>query len=219
MYWQEEHDDTHFVVPENVVDVTFDIACRTLPVDHAYALAEALREPLPWFHGDETSGLHVIHGADSGNGWERPEEGDATLYLSRRTKLRLRVPRHRADDAAALSGQTLNVAGSIMEVGANKMRLLSTSTTLYSRYVVADPSQEEDVFVEEAVARLRELGLKFKKVLCGKQTSISMPDGALAVRSLLISDLGPEDSVRLQEEGLGSHRKLGCGLFIPHKSV
>ncbi|NCA73146.1 MAG: type I-MYXAN CRISPR-associated protein Cas6/Cmx6, partial [Sphingobacteriia bacterium] len=28
-----------------------------------------------------------------------------------------------------------------------------------------------------------------------------------------------EESIRLQREGLGPHRGLGCGLFIPHKGI
>ncbi|MEK7361238.1 MAG: type I-MYXAN CRISPR-associated protein Cas6/Cmx6, partial [Pseudomonadota bacterium] len=29
----------------------------------------------------------------------------------------------------------------------------------------------------------------------------------------------PEHSLRMQATGLGAERKLGCGLFIPHKSA
>jgi hypothetical protein len=25
--------------------------------------------------------------------------------------------------------------------------------------------------------------------------------------------------VRLQEEGIGPHRELGCGLFVPHRDI
>ncbi len=43
----------------------------------------------------------------------------------------------------------------------------------------------------------------------------------IITRSLLVADLALEDAVRLQETGIGPHeyKKLGCGLFIAHKTV
>lgn len=223
MFWQEEEEDVErFVVPENVVDIQFSISCRALPVDHAHALSEAVKSALPWFEQEEQAGLHLIHVAESGNGWERPQGEDELLYLSRRTKLTLRIPRHRVEDSQALSGQTLSVAGNEMDVGKSSIRLLSTSTTLYARYVaVSADEQEEDEFIDELVTELKQAGLRFKKVLCGKEATFHTPEGPMVTRSLMVADLPLDDAVRLQEIGVGPHRnkKIGCGLFIPHKAV
>lgn len=223
MFWQEEENDVErFVVPEEVVDITFTISCRALPVDHAHALSAAVKTALPWFADEEQAGLHLIHVAESGNGWERPQGDDEMLYPSRRTKLTLRLPQHRVEDSQALSGQTLDVAGNKMVVGKSSVRLLSSSTTLYARYVaVADGGQDEDAFIAELVQELKQAGLRFKKVLCGKESSFNTPDGPLVTRSLMVADLPMEDAVRLQEIGVGrhEHRKIGCGLFIAHKAV
>lgn len=219
MYWQEEQDESQFVVPDDIVDLVFGIECRTLPVDHAHALSEAVRQALPWFPEEEEAGLHAIHVADSGNGWERPEDGSELLYLSRRTKLTLRLPKHRIEAAKDLSGRRFNVAGHEMVVGNAKPKLLSVSSTLYARYVFLGEAQDEESFLAEAVSLLRSEGLRFKKVLCGKTTEIITSTGSLSTRSLLVADLGLEDSVRLQQRGIGHHRKMGCGLFIPHKSI
>jgi len=35
----------------------------------------------------------------------------------------------------------------------------------------------------------------------------------------MIADLEVEESLRLQQKGLGPYRYLGCGLFIPHKGI
>ena len=223
MFWQEEDNDAdRFVVPEDVVDISFSITCKSLPVDHAYALSEAVKKALPWFSEEEQAGLHLIHVAESGNGWERPQGEEELLYLSRRTKLTLRVPQHRVEDATALSGQKLDVAGNDLEVGKSNIRLLSTSTTLYARYVaVSDEQQSEDEFVAGLVDELKLAGLRFKKVLCGKEGSFKTPQGPMLTRSLMVADLPLEDAVRLQEIGVGPHenKKIGCGLFIPHKAV
>ncbi|MGM0593373.1 MAG: type I-MYXAN CRISPR-associated protein Cas6/Cmx6 [Pseudomonadota bacterium] len=223
MFWQEEDKDPdRFIVPEDVVDILFSIQCKTLPVDHAHALSTAIQQALPWFAEEQQAGLHLIHVADSGNGWERPQGGDELLYLSRRTKLVLRVPQHRVEHSKALSGQTLDVAGNRMEVGKATVRPLSTSTTLYARYVAASrPEQDEDSFIAEVVEELRRAGLRFKKVLCGKENTLHTPDGEMVTRSLMVADMPIEDAVRLQEIGVGPHKnkKLGCGLFIAHKAV
>jgi CRISPR-associated protein Cas6 len=191
-------------------------------VDHAHALSTAVKAALPWLEEEEEAGVHLIHVAESGNGWERPQGEDEVLYLSRRTKLILRVPQHRLEDARHLSGKKLDVAGNEMEVGKSTVRLLSTSPTLYARYVaVTEAGQDEDAFIAEVVKELREAGLQFKKVLCGKETTFQTPDGILTTRSLMIADLPMADSVRLQEKGVGQHhhKKIGCGLFIAHKAV
>jgi CRISPR-associated protein Cas6 len=219
MYWQEDVQKEFFTVPEDVVDVSFHIDCRTLPVDHAYALSAAVRSALPWFGEDPTDGLHLIHVADSGNGWERPSHAFALLHPSRRTRLVLRLARHRVENARALSGQTLDVAGNTMVVGEGKVVPLSPVATLYARYIAGPEGQEEEQFIAEAVQQMRAMGLHFKKVLAGKQHHFDTPDGPIYVRSLMVADLSPPDAVTLQERGLGPYRTLGCGLFIAHKSI
>jgi hypothetical protein len=37
--------------------------------------------------------------------------------------------------------------------------------------------------------------------------------------SLMLHALPPDQSLRLQHHGLGVHRLLGCGIFVPHKSA
>ncbi len=63
------------------------------------------------------------------------------------------------------------------------------------------------------------LGIRPKELLCGRSTAIATPARAHHARSLLLAGLTPEQSLELQRRGLGEERKLGCGLFIPHKDV
>ncbi len=219
MYWQEEVNEDHYVVPDTVVDLVFKIKCRTLPVDHAWPLSEAIHSALPWFADTPQAGLHLIYGADSGNGWERPSEGEETLYLSRRTPLILRLPRERVDDAMQLNGMTLDIDGNSLEIGESHTRLLGMTTTLYSRHVLSEVEQDEDAFVQQAVEILRTLNLRFKKVLCGMGTSFASPEDPLVTRSLMVAGLSLDDAVTLQEQGIGPLRSRGFGLFVPHKTV
>jgi CRISPR-associated protein Cas6 len=219
MYWQEETNEEHYVVPDTVVDLIFKIKCRTLPVDHAWPLSEAIHGALPWFADTPQAGLHLIYGADSGNGWERPSQGEETLYLSRRTPLILRLPRERVEDAMQLNDTTLDIDGNSLEIGKSHTRLLGMTTTLYSRHMLSEVEQDEDAFVQQAVEILRTLNLRFKKVLCGKGTSFASPEGPLVTRSLMVAGLSLDDAITLQEQGIGPMRSRGFGLFVPHKTV
>jgi CRISPR-associated protein Cas6 len=202
----------------DVVDAVFAIACRCLPVDHAYALQQAIQDALPWFAQEPRAGLHTVHGAASGSGWMRPEGADALLQLSHRAKLALRLPRHRLEDAAALLGRTLQVAGWPMHVEKMALRPLSRITTLFSRCVVL-ATGDEAAFVIAATDELGALGIKPGSMVCGRVTPVATPAGTYQSRSLMLAGLTLAQSLLLQQSGLGAGRKLGCGLFIPHKDI
>lgn len=218
MYWEEESNEEGFSVPVEVIDLQFRIRCATLPVDHAWPLAQAIQQYLPWFLEEPRAGLHLIHGAESGNGWERPEAGDALLHLSKRTPLTLRLPLALAAEAESLAGNTLDVAGHAMEIQQPRQKPLAMTRFLYARHVAADPALPEELFIAWAVDELKRMGLRFKKILCGKAHTLENPDGPIHTRSLMVAELSFEDAITLQEQGLGPHRGLGCGLFLPQKS-
>jgi CRISPR-associated protein Cas6 len=221
MFWSEDSDAIkEFTVPDDVVDLSFSITCPTLPVDHACALATRLREALPWLEEEEQAGIHLIHGAASGNGWYRPEATpNAVLHLSRRARMRLRLPRHRIDDARELSGKTLDISGHALVVGKSEVHYFSALPTLFSRYVMTRASADEEEFLEQSLQGLKALDIECRKLLCGITHTLDFPGGAVFTRSLMVADLTPEHSIRLQQRGLGQGRKIGCGLFIPHKGI
>jgi CRISPR-associated protein Cas6 len=206
-------------VVHDIVDAVFAISCRSLPVDHAYALSQAISAALPWFPDEPLAGLHPIHGASSGSGWMRPEAPDAVLYLSQRTKLALRLPGYRLRDAAALLGRTMDIAGCPLRVEGLSVRALSRIANLFARGVVFVEKSDEAEFLAAAEAELAMLGVHPRKVLCGRTTTIATPACTYEARSLMLAGLAPEQSLALQRQGLGAERKLGCGLFIPHKDI
>jgi CRISPR-associated protein Cas6 len=221
MFWNDEQaKKPEFVIPDDVIDVAFRIACPTLPLDHAHALSRALIDILPWLEDEEHAGVHLIHGAASGNGWYRPEDvASEVLHLPRRTRMRLRVPRHRLEDARQLTGRRLDVDGHVLEVGDSEVFLLSSLSTLFSRYVMTAADTDENAFLEEASRGLQEIGINCRKMLGGISHTLRFPDGPVLTRSLMVADLEPEQSIRLQQVGLGPGRSFGCGLFLPHKGI
>lgn len=221
MYWKEDSDSKkEFVVPDDVIDMTFALECKCLPVDHALSLSESIQTALPWFAEEELTGLHLIHVADSGNGWMRPEDPEnEVLCLSRRTRMTLRVPKHRIDDAHTLTGQVLDIDGFELMVKEAKQKELSPLPTMFARYVITEASQDENQFLESCAQAIGEKGIPISKMMAGMQHKMRMQDGYVYTRSLMLADLTPEHAIKLQQEGIGPGRKFGCGLFIPQKGI
>jgi len=224
MFWEDDkNESTHYTAPADVVDLVYNISCKCLPLDHAHAFSVAVRKALPWVDEEPMAGIHLIHGAESGNGWMRPDDPvNELLHLSKRSRMTLRVPSNRIEDAGQLTGAVLDIDGHRLEVGKAKTHLFSTLPTLFARYVVVPGEidhEDEEAFMHYAAEQLQSLEVPVRKLLCGRTHAIRYPDGELYTRSVMLADLGPEQAVRLQQSGIGSHRKMGCGLFLPHKGI
>lgn len=224
MFWEDDKDENSpYVVPDDVVDLVYSISCKSLPLDHAYAFSTVIRAALPWMDDEPQAGIHLIHGAESGNGWMRPEDTtNELLHLSKRSRMTLRVPKHRIDDAMGLTGEKLDIDGHDLEVGKAKVKLFSTLPTQFARYVVVPEGASHDdeaAFMAYAVEELKALDIRVRKLLCGRAHALKHPDGDLHARSIMLADLELEEALALQQQGIGQHRKIGCGLFMPHKGI
>lgn len=219
MYWEETKPDDAFIVPDDVLDIVFDIACKSLPVDHAYALFAALSRELPWLDTEANAGVHPIHVAESGNGWTRPEKPGDLLHLSRRTKLTLRLPKTRVAAGKQLIGKTLDVGGFALSIVGATTRPLNAIHTIFSRYIAIDTADDESEFLHQVATRLGTMGIKPQKMMCGRAVHIGTPTETIHARSLMLANLSLDESIRLQLHGLGPGRQLGCGLFIGHKDI
>lgn len=223
MFWEEDEDKTlPYVVPDDVIDMNFSIQCKTLPLDHAWSLSVAIQKLLPWIKDEPLAGIHQIHVAESNNGWMRPEDDEegALLYPSRRTKLTLRIPENRIDEVQRLAGKSLDIDGHPLIVGKSRKKELSNASVIFARYVASDTNENENKFL----ARMHQdivdkTDFRVKKMLCGKTHTINTPDGKLLTRHLMIADLDSDPSIKIQQQGLGEYRELGCGLFMPHKGI
>ena len=218
MFWRENETEAEYRVPEDVVDLLFKLQGQSLDIDHAYALAQALRDHLPP-EVCERVGVHGVRLAGSGNGWNRPEQPDAELPLSRRARLIIRVHRDQIDEVRQLSTRRLQVGHQPIEVGASSERKLSILGTLHARAIRCEPEQSEDEFMRAVAAQIEALGIEVRKMICGRSGQIRLGVDTLFTRSLMIADLKPEESVRLQQLGIGDSRFIGCGLFVPHKGI
>lgn len=219
MYWQEDNDNPGtYQIPDDIVDIVFKLQGTRLIVDHAQSLASAICECLPTASHDKI-GVHRIRIAESGNGWTRPDEPLAEMHLSRRTRLVIRVAKSEFEQVSDLSGFDLNLGGEALKLGSTSIRNLSGLTTLFSHGIVCDASQSESEFLKEMALTLSQMSIDVKKMICGRSQTIRSNRGPIFSRALMVADLTPAESVELQQQGIGTDRLLGCGLFIPHKGI
>jgi CRISPR-associated protein Cas6 len=191
-----------------LVEAVFPLEGKALPRDHAQALQHALAEQLPWLRNDAGAGIHplkLVSGPES------------LALLSQRTRLILRVDANRLDELKALCGVELDVSGHALRLGAVHLRALQPLATLYA-YRVAAVSADESEFMQAMEAELTALAIAGERV-CGKRHSLRVDGLDMTTFSMMLHGLAPEQSLRLQQHGLGPHRLLGCGLFVPHKSA
>jgi len=219
MYWQEDEDKSKKHVSDKMIDVVCKLDCRSLPVDHAFALSEAVREHLPWLTDEVGAGIHPISIPEAGNGWLRPEGEDEILHLSKRTKLILRIPSSRFDDATVLIRKKLSVAGNDMTVMKMAERFLQPMETVFSRYNVLEEGMDETAFMQQVMQALKSMDITPRKMLPGREHSLRTDKGALKTLTLMIAELSQEESLKIQEKGIGNYQHMGCGLFIPQKSI
>jgi len=191
-----------------MVDVALALHGRELPRDHRLLLARALADALPWLANEPLASVHpvkVVQGL-----------GESAL-LPARARLLLRVPRERAEALDALAGRSLRVGSSTIEIGESQPRELLPHATLYAHFVDAD-DQDEAAFLTRVADELKTLDAACHSV-CGRAQSVRGPAGLLHGFSLMLHGLRAAASMRILEQGLGGHRLMGCGVFVPHKSA
>lgn len=190
-----------------MVDVVFGVRGGFLPADHAYALHRAVAAVLGWLDDEPAAGVHPLRGASA------VAEG---LVLGRRARLVLRVPAARAEACAQLEGAQLD-AGGLLALGSAVARPLAPYPVLYSRFV-ATGAQDEAGFQADARRLAAEAGLDCELIVGRRREGF---DGRVTVagHSLMLHGLSDEDSLAAQYAGIGQGRKLGRGLFVPHKSI
>ncbi|MDP2265149.1 MAG: type I-MYXAN CRISPR-associated protein Cas6/Cmx6 [Thiobacillus sp.] len=211
MTWASWPEDKPEEYTPHMIDLQFDLIGTTIPADNAQLLSDAMLELLPWLSEYPGAGIQHLKGAETNS-------GDVTLHINRRTKMLMRAPKARVDDLHLLCGQSLDLMGHPLQIGNFKTRAFTPFANIYAHFVDTGSAGEEQ-FVQEV---MRELDGHFKLrcgFICGKQQTLQSKSGPLYGYSLMLHDVPPHKSLQIQDEGLGRNRLLGCGIFIPHKSI
>jgi len=217
MFWNDEEDALVEHQQSPVLDVIYNINGSTLPVDYHSAIASALIKTFDWWADEKELSFYLMLAGEEGNGWFQEDNPQAVLYFSRRCKLVVRTPIALLDTVLSMSGLKLLVEQHEVNIIHKHNRNLSFSPTLYARHVVSN--LDEMQFLETVQQQLTDMRINCKKMLCGKSRLLNTSFGSLPTRSLMLNNLNKEDSLRLQQQGLGNYKKYGCGVFVPYKSI
>ena len=207
-----------------VLDILFRAIGTELPTDHGYALFGALSRILEteedqWMHGNPHIGLHTVRGAYLGNG---------RILIGSNSRLGLRLPSYLLPYSLKLAGKSLDLEGCKLRVGVSETRALIPAPTLHCRIATTKNGHDTARFDAEIARQLAALGIrgkvfrvpKFPKGSVGRDPSrriVRVKNKRIVGYSVLATELTVEESIRLQERGLGGRRRMGCGVFVPSR--
>ncbi len=185
------------------VDLAFRLTGSKVPVDHGYALYSAISRILPEIHGAKSIGVHPIRGTYSGNG---------ELMLRDSSRLIIRLESEHIGEVLKLAGKRLDIDSHSLRVGIPEVRLLRARASLYSRLVTIKGFMDPAAFLESAKRQLEKLGVD-AEIQVGERRTFRLKDKQVVGFEVAASEVDAAGSLRLQENGLGGRRHMGCGIF------
>jgi CRISPR-associated protein Cas6 len=201
------------------IEVAFPVAGGLIPTDHAYMLYSALTRCVRTFH-DETA--HVRFSPING---DRGEKG--TIRVISRSRLRVRLPAEQIAVILPLTGRTLKLGEHIVTLWSPGVVPIVPAPLLVAKIVTFKNSKTPERFLAVARKKLDEIGVAGEPgiplIQQGRRAGeprrqiFRIKGRQIVGYPLQIAGLTAEESLRLQEEGLGGRRRIGCGFFMPYR--
>jgi CRISPR-associated protein Cas6 len=212
----------------NSVDLIFPAHGSSVPRDHGYALYGAVSRIIPSVHQSKDIGIFPIRGTPA---------GDGTLLLTDHSAVRFRVPAERLPELLPLAGKAMELDGHRLRLGVPHVAALIPAPVLSSSLVLiklADKGNPAvggivtpDAFLAAALRQLTAMQIQaepgLQKIRTGPRADqarrriLRVKDQTHVGFAMIVQGLTAEESIRLQEGGLGGRRLMGCGLFLPAK--
>jgi CRISPR-associated endonuclease/helicase Cas3 len=197
---------------EPFVELSFPVRGRSLPADHGYGLYASLVHLFPTLREQSELSILTIPGIPDRQG---------KIILTDESHLRIRVPVSKIPQAYPLAGKKIKIGSHEVQIGIPAVSVLRPVPTLRARIVTLKGYMEADFFLAAVRRQLDELGI------AGELSIPLNRDGTLSRKTIKIkrntvigfttevTGLNDEDSVKLQQYGLGGKRRMGCGVFVP----
>ena len=200
-----------------IIDLSFMLQGDTVPLNHGYSLFSAVSRIVPDMHNQERIGIHPIRGIRNAPG---------VLSIIPQSRLRLRIESEKIGDFLTLAGSQLNLNGHLLDIGIPRSESLSPATNLASRMVTIKGMMEPEKLLESAKRQLIDLQISGtpELVISGASSTPPAPirrvlriqNRTVVGFALHVNGLTAEESIKLQEIGLGGRRHMGCGIFVPY---
>ena len=195
------------------VDLAFALmAQQPIPADHGYALYGALSRAVPSLHTTNGIGVHPIRGGQ--------QVGGRRISLMSRSRLVLRLDADAIGEVLSLAGKQLDVRGTKLRVGVPQVWALPPAAALRSRLVTTRNCQDQSRFEAELRRQLDVLHVSAEAIVTiAKRRTLRIKDKEVVGYEVILEGLTAEESLNIQESGLGGRRHMGCGVFVAWKSA
>lgn len=203
----------------NIVNLWFPVRGEYLYADQNHRLLASLSKQCPAIHKIKNLSINTIAGIPDKQG---------KIALTRSSKLLIRLPVEAIAQIYSLAGQTLTIGSYAIKLGNPELQTLQPVNTLQARLVTIKGYTEPQSFLEAAQRQLDALEIKANidipandkgepKRLTLKINKAEQKRSYTVVGfSVIVKDLKPEDSIKLQAQGIGGKRRMGCGVFYPN---
>jgi CRISPR-associated protein Cas6 len=207
-----------------LIELSFPALGHSFPIDHGYELYGALSRLLPALHDDRVCRIAPVRGTYAGNG---------LLQLDpRHSRIRFRLPPEAIPQFLILAGKPLEIGGHRVRLGVPQVSALVPAPALAARLVTIKVAQIERIavpaeFLAAARRQLDALGVAGEAgiplVDAGphegkpRRRVLRIKEKKVVGFPLRVTGLTAEESITLQEQGVGGRSKMGCGFFLPVK--
>jgi CRISPR-associated protein Cas6 len=197
------------------LDLSFVLVGKTIPLDHGYSLLSALSRIVPALHGDRRIGVHPIRGRQT---------APRVLRLTDGSRLKIRLPSEEIAPYIAVAGLELDLEGHHVRVGIPRVESLTPSANLAARLVTFHHAMDPTAFEADVRRELTRMEISGTAQLVPATRAkfegqplrrvIRVKERRVIGYALRVFGLTAEESIRLQEDGLGGRRRMGCGVFV-----
>jgi CRISPR-associated protein Cas6 len=200
-----------------MLDAAFGIQGDLLAAEHHYLLLGALSELVPEFH---VEGVELRFAPINGQ-----LVGKGTIRLSDHSRLRVRLLADRIALVLPLAGRTIRIGDHSVTLGIPTVAPLTPAPTVAARTVTFKNSIEPEQFLAVSRRKLDELGIagdpgiplirEGERAGEPRRKVLRIKGHRIVGFALQVEGLTAEESLLLQEKGLGGRCRMGCGFFLP----
>ena len=186
---------------EPVLEVSFPVVPGAkISSLHGYSLYSAVKTKMPWIGDCRFTSISSIAGI---------KDGEGLIETQDYSRLQIRTPLSKASSFYGLAGKNLSIGQGEICLQIPTIAPLQPKSTLKARVVIIHlkPRQKRpspESFLAVAERQLTERGIKGR---------VSLLSSRIPGYGVQVSDLSPEDSIKLMIYGLGGKTKMGAGYF------
>lgn len=196
---------------EPFIELSYPVSGRSIPADHGYALYAAIVHLQPAVRQESELSILTVPGIPDREG---------KILLTEQSHLRIRVPVSKSRLVYALAGKKIRIGKHEVLIGIPEVSLLQPAPALRARIVTLKGHTEPEDFLAAAQRQLDSLEIAgdiqipLNRDKAPSRKTIKIKCHTIVGFTIEVTGLSDSDSLKLQREGLGGRRHMGCGVFV-----